>query len=225
MKFIVLMMTLAVLVLAEPKLNILKAYYANKDVTKITKTYITDNVLFIIPSNDIFGDPLPGYKKSFVVAYKYGKWDVPHLALAMEGSPLIITKDTEEPIMLVKGDVTLFKAYYGPVDVTPTVFQLLYKGEYKVAATNNVFGDPLSGQMKTLAILYEDPNEKVHLAVALEGKSITLKHQPHYLVFLAFHQTAQAELYQGLYVVLYLLDIPFNYYDGILMYVYIKDTM
>lgn len=54
-------------------INIISAYYDELDVTDVIKSFIKNDKLSIVPTNDIFGDPKQFKVKKLVVNYKFNE--------------------------------------------------------------------------------------------------------------------------------------------------------
>ena len=155
-------------------LTIIKAYYADLDVTSKVTAAIKDNELTIQAINQVFTDPMVGYTKTLVVGYRFGQ-AMPELAMAKEGETLKITyKRNQRPYTPTLNTTTIFGGYYGTQDVKSQLKTMVANGDAEIKASNQNFGDPMPGTVKTLVIGYFDLNGTAKVDVAREGKTITL---------------------------------------------------
>jgi hypothetical protein len=145
--------------LAKPSnLKIVGAAYGSKDVTDIVAQYVKENSLEIRASNEVFGDPWYGVRKTLVVFYKFGNSRTYH-SVSMEGEMLKIHYvDLYHDVFSTdkaREGLHILGAVYGEKEVTCIVNSKIKNNKLEMEASNAHLGDGLFGIQKTLVLVYQ----------------------------------------------------------------------
>ncbi|MFA6290814.1 MAG: DUF3395 domain-containing protein [Victivallales bacterium] len=166
---------------AGEKLEIIKAEYGAKDkwtdVTAVVKSKIADGVLKVDASNDLCEDPAPGLGKILKITVKAG--DKQAVFKCEERKSIEIKPEMVAPAAKAQAEVRLVivSAEYGAgtkkADVTGKVKEMLEEGTKKIAASNDLFGDPAEGEGKVLTVKYKFDGKEATVT-ANENESLEL---------------------------------------------------
>lgn len=159
-------------------IEIMGAYYGTLDVTDVFKSKYNLRFtsagaveFYLTPSSSIFDNP-SGSVKTLNVAYRFGN-AVPKLSNSLQGLELV-GSDASPATERWVGSYIIYGAFYGDGDVTAAVASLVAGGTTNIHASNSVFGDPLHGETKTLAVLYRDPDGVNRLRIVSENGYLNL---------------------------------------------------
>ncbi len=131
-------------------------------MTNTVRSRVRHDELEIDASNSVFGDPWYGTKKTLVVFYEYSAMRVHEVytRVTKEGDRLTIRRlDTawsHRVHPMHHGMPRILGAVYGTDDVVGRIEELVRKGYRRIEASNDNFGDPWFGYVKTLVVLYDD---------------------------------------------------------------------
>ncbi|TFK58459.1 hypothetical protein BDN72DRAFT_865912 [Pluteus cervinus] len=187
-------------------LDIISAFYGPLDVTDAARTVYVERAFTdpklttftITPTNALFKiDPLPNFRKSFVVVYRVklsvdldygrdGQYSFTDLrrAVSEEGQELRINFEPTDTTSAFKPPTTyarnvpfIVNASYYTKDVTDIVRQFFDKNSSLTVTNQNLGGDPIVNTKKSLVITWAYAVENGGLVFqaqgALEGTSIT----------------------------------------------------
>ena len=124
-------------------------------------------------SNNVFGDPWRGVKKTLVVVYQHEGY-LPRVRIVREHRTLTIGQRLMGHNTRTQpgNNLRIVGAAYGLVDVTHKVQSLVWNNRLHVAARNNVFGDTWRGVKKSLVVVYQYGNGHYRTKIVTEGHTL-----------------------------------------------------
>lgn len=137
-----------------PHLNILSAVYGKKNVTDQLRSQASQDTVTVRASNDVFGDPWYGVRKSLVVIYQYGFFK-PEVAIVQEDDMITISPQSytyQQWYLPIQGQFALLGAAYGLSDVTEAVSSKVKGNCLNIRADNSNLGDSWPGVRKTFVV-------------------------------------------------------------------------
>ncbi|MCA8991287.1 MAG: hypothetical protein KDA69_01765 [Planctomycetaceae bacterium] len=170
------LLALTSLIQADQTLTIKKATYGDHkekqtvDVTSKVSAQVKEGKVRLVVWNDLFGEPAEGVRKSLQLEYeldgKPGKLEV------YEGDTLLI------PQPKLEGKLAIVSAHYGIIpdytyDVTTDVKRYLEDNKLSVEVSNDLFGDPASGEFKWLKVVYRIGDVEL-IKQAWEGQTLNI---------------------------------------------------
>jgi len=152
-----------------PTLRVLGATYGPADVTSKVVLLVDPKTqsLTFKADNATFGDPLKK-RKALVALLRYGS-ETPFLQVVREGDVFECAYSPQ---------VKILAAYWGLADVSAIVLKQVVRGSATIVAHNALFGDGWPGKDKTLVIVYQHEEQEPQLAVAKEGKTLSIAYDP-----------------------------------------------
>lgn len=144
-----------------PRLVIVKAEYgelpagAKADVTQTVAAAVKDNALSIAATNELFGDPAVGVRKTLRVDFTFA---------GTAGSKAVFEGET----LVIKGapGLQVVKAAYGDLDVTAKIQGLVKDQRLKLTVNDDTLGKAGPGAPKVLKITYTLGGDPVTRSVA-----------------------------------------------------------
>mgnify|MGYP002803993098 FL=1 len=161
--------------IASPPLTILGAAYGLQCVTEKVKKLVHHRSFEATANNATFEDGWPE-TKTLVIVYQYGE-EQPSVATAKETEKLVFRYSKKGNFYgsTNPNTLTILGAAYGPSDVTEKVQSLVKDGStLEVKASNDVFGDTWSGQLKSLVTVYRYGRGAPQMQVVHEGASMSV---------------------------------------------------
>lgn len=157
------------------KLYVIGAFYGTSDTSiPVNKIQGKSNHL-LFNANDITF-PASSVKvnpKTFAIAYRFGKSEPQLLVVAQNSSVKIASKKL--PDYVYQPDkITIYKAYYGLVDVTEKVKKFISNDQTTIKATNYNLDNSNKNGPKTFVVLYQMPTGDLALQLVKEGDSLVI---------------------------------------------------
>ncbi|HET6501429.1 MAG TPA: hypothetical protein VFG87_11770 [Amycolatopsis sp.] len=157
-----------------PRLTILGATYGPVDKTAVVRGLVsrTTESLAIKVDNQTFGDTWKGVDKTLVVVAAY-PGEIPFVDIVTEGKSYLLK---------YRPQLRILSATWGLADVTGIAQRALRGRSLSLKASNEVLGEGWPGADKTLAVVYRYGSEQPQIAIATEGKTLSIGYspRPHY---------------------------------------------